>query len=58
MKNEYEPTPIEKHAVNLLKCYADENQVLPRSTSDLSPLERWLIMQLLFLINEIQKIEE
>jgi hypothetical protein len=58
MKNEYEPTQIEKHAVRLLKLYADENQVLPRSTSDLSPLEKWLIMQLLFLINEIQKIEE
>ena len=33
-------------AVSVLKQYALENQVTTRSTSDLSPLEQWLILQL------------
>lgn len=33
-------------AVKTLKQYVEENQVLPRSTSDLSKLEEWLILQL------------
>lgn len=33
-------------AVDKLKEYAKENQLPPRSTSDLSPLEQWLIIQL------------
>jgi hypothetical protein len=35
-----------KFAVKTLKRYAKENSVLPRSTSDLSPLETWLILNL------------
>lgn len=34
-------------AVEVLKEYAKQNQVLPRSTSDLSKLEEWLIIELL-----------
>jgi hypothetical protein len=34
-------------AVEILKEYAKQNQVLPRSTSDLSKLEEWLIIELL-----------
>jgi hypothetical protein len=34
-------------AVDILKEYAKQNQVLPRSTSDLSKLEEWLIIELL-----------
>lgn len=33
-------------AIKTLKQYVKENQVLPRSTSDLSKLEEWLILQL------------
>ena len=34
-------------AVEILKEYATQNQVSPRSTSDLSKLEQWLIIELL-----------
>lgn len=34
-------------AVEILKEYAKQNQVLLRSTSDLSKLEEWLITELL-----------
>jgi hypothetical protein len=33
-------------AVKILKQYADKNQILPRSTSDLSNLESWLLVEL------------
>lgn len=33
-------------AVKVLRRYALENSVLPRSTSDLSPMESWLILRL------------
>ena len=33
--------------INLLKRYAEESGTIVRSTSDLSPLEQWLIMRLL-----------
>jgi hypothetical protein len=33
-----------EHAVKLLRQYAKECSTLPRSTSDLSPLEEWLII--------------
>lgn len=33
-------------AIKILKQYADESQVLIRGTSDLSPLEEWLLLQL------------
>ena len=39
-------------AVEILKKYAKENQLMPRSTSDLSKLEQWLIIQLLKQKNE------
>lgn len=38
---------IEEFAVKILKQYAKENMTLLRSTSGLSPLEQWLIIQLL-----------
>lgn len=41
-------------AVKVLKEYAEQNQVLPRSTSDLSKLEEWLILQLLYVNKEIK----
>lgn len=34
-------------AVIVLKQYAIENQIPARSTSDLSPMEQWLILRLL-----------
>lgn len=34
-------------AVKILKQYGEENGVLPRSTSDLSQLEQWLILKLM-----------
>ena len=37
---------LPKFAVKILHQYAEETQVLPRSTSDLSKLEEWLIIQL------------
>ena len=33
-------------ACDILKQYAAENQTNPRTTSDLSPLEQWLIVRL------------
>jgi len=33
-------------ATEMLKQYAKENCVITRSTSDLSPLEEWLIVKL------------
>jgi hypothetical protein len=35
-----------KYAVKILRQYAEETLVLPRSTSDLSPLETWLLVQM------------
>jgi len=37
---------LPKFAVKILHQYAEETQVLPRSTSDLSKLEEWLIIQI------------
>jgi len=37
---------LPKFAVEILYQYARENQVIPCSTSDLSPLEQWLIKRL------------
>ena len=34
------------YASNVLKEYSKQNTLPPRSTSDLSPLEQWLIIQL------------
>lgn len=42
-----------KFAVKILKQYADECQELPRSTTDTSPLEKWLIIQLLIKQTEL-----
>lgn len=39
-------TKLPEFAVKILHQYAEENQVLPRSTSDLSQLEQWLLLQL------------
>jgi len=35
-------------ASQILKRYAYEHQILARSTSDISPLEEWLILQLFY----------
>lgn len=43
-----------KFAVKLLKEYALENQTTARSTSDISPLEEWLILKLY----DIERIAE
>lgn len=40
-----------KFAVQVLKQYALENQVPARSTSDLSPMEQWLILRLFSVSN-------
>ena len=45
------------YAVELLKQYAMENQTLIRSTSDLSPLEQWLLLKLSKRINKEQLLE-
>lgn len=37
---------VAEFAVNKLKEYSDETHTLPRSTTDLSPLEQWLIVRL------------
>lgn len=42
----------------ILKQYAEENQVPPRSTSDLSPLEQWLILKLVEATERINVNEE
>jgi len=52
-KKNYPPTGDKPYnekaefAVEILKQYAGECGTLPRSTSDLSPLEQWLIIKLL-----------
>ena len=38
-------------AVRVLKEYALENQIPARSTSDLSPMEQWLILRLFAVSN-------
>lgn len=40
-------------AVRVLKQYAHENQIPARSTSDLSPMEQWLILRLLAVIKSL-----
>lgn len=36
-----------KHEISILRAYADENGIPIRSTSDLSPLEQWLISKII-----------
>lgn len=45
-------------AVRVLKQYAIENQIPARSTSDLSPMEQWLILRLLAVINSLPDSDE
>ena len=45
-------------AVRVLKQYALENQVPARSTSDLSPMEQWLILRLLVVIKSLPDSDE
>lgn len=40
-------------AVRVLRQYALEKQVPARSTSDLSPMEQWLILRLLAVSGEL-----
>lgn len=41
------PNEKAEFAVKTLKRYAAENHTLPRGTSDISPLEEWLILELM-----------
>lgn len=45
------------YAVELLRQYAMENQTLIRGTSDLSPLEQWLLMKLSKRMTKEQLLE-
>ena len=45
-------------AVRVLKQYALENSIPPRSTSDLSPMEEWLILRLLAVIKSLPDSDE
>lgn len=45
-------------AVRVLKQYALENQIPARSTSDLSPMEQWLILRLLAVIKSLPEPDE
>ena len=45
-------------AVRVLRQYALENQVPARSTSDLSPMEQWLILRLLAVIKSLPNSDE
>jgi hypothetical protein len=45
-------------AVRVLKQYALENGIPARSTSDLSPMETWLILRLLAVIKSLPDSEE
>lgn len=45
-------------AVRVLKQYAIENQIPERSTSDLSPMEQWLILRLLAVIKSLPDSDE
>jgi hypothetical protein len=45
-------------AVRVLRQYALENQVPARSTSDLSPMEQWLILRLLAVIKSLLDSDE
>ena len=45
-------------AVRVLKQYALENGIPARSTSDLSPMETWLILRLLAVIKSLPDSDE
>lgn len=45
-------------SVRVLKQYALENQIPARSTSDLSPMEQWLILRLLAVIKSLPDSDE
>lgn len=45
-------------AVRVLKQYALENGIPARSTSDLSPMETWLILHLLAVIKSLPGSDE
>lgn len=45
-------------AVRVLRQYSLENQVPARSTSDLSPMEQWLILRLLAVIKSLPNSDE
>jgi hypothetical protein len=47
---------IAEFSIKTILEYAKENQVPPRSTSDLSPMETWLILRL-YELNKLE-IEE
>ena len=44
-----------KYIVEVLKQYADEQGIIVRSTSDLSPLEAWLLNKLFVIVDQSYK---
>jgi len=53
-KDEIMKTKAQK-AVKILEQYAEECKTLPRGTSDLSPLEQWLLVKLIDPTNELSE---
>lgn len=51
----YKPviSDVAQYAIDTLKTYATQTGNLPRSTSDLSPLEQWLLIEL-FKLNSLK----
>ena len=45
-----------KFAVEILREYAKQNQTPVRSTSDLSPLEQWLILRLADILEQSEQL--
>lgn len=49
---------ISEFSVKILKQYADERGIIVRSTSDLSPLEEYLLIELYKKDLELKKLKE
>ena len=47
----------EKFAVEIIKQYANEKHIPARSTSDLSPMEKWLILRLFDHVSKSEQCE-
>ena len=45
-------------AVEILREYAKQNQTPVRSTSDLSPLEQWLILRLADILEQSEQLPQ
>lgn len=49
---------ISDKVIEILKRYAEEKQIIIRSTSDLSPFEEWLLCQLIKSESRLNMINE